>query len=107
MSDAVEFQNQIGTLRFITRARQLADAVKQGVQRKQAGAKIVTPIPHEMSWGVVVFHVPGLDPGDALNALYDQDVGCAIMGDNVRYSPHFYNTLDDIDRATDAVANLV
>jgi selenocysteine lyase/cysteine desulfurase len=107
MADAVEFQNQIGTLRVITRARQLADAVKQGVQRKQAGAKIVTPIPHEMSWGVVVFHVPGLDPGDALNALYDQDVGCAIMGDNVRYSPHFYNTLDDIDRATDAVANLV
>ena len=63
---------------------------------------------HPMCWGVVVFHVPGLDSRKALDALYGKyNIGCAAMGPNIRYSPHFYNTLAEIERAVDAVASLI
>jgi len=44
--------------------------------------------------------------GDSRVTDFARDVRCAIMGGNVRYSPHFYNTLEDIERAADAIANL-
>ncbi|KPK56396.1 MAG: hypothetical protein AMS21_12775 [Gemmatimonas sp. SG8_38_2] len=107
MIEAVDFHDKIGAPRVMSRARQLADAVKEGVQQKLPAAQILTPIQHEMSWGVVVFTVPGLYTDNALAALYEQNVGCAIMGGNVRYSPHFYNTLDDIEVSIDAILRLV
>ena len=107
MIEAVDFHNRIGVHRVVSRATRLAEAVKQGVAQKLPGATFVTPIPHQMSWGVVVFNDPDLDTGNALDALYELDVGCAIMNGNVRYSPHFYNTLEDIERAIDAITHLV
>jgi selenocysteine lyase/cysteine desulfurase len=33
-------------------------------------------------------------------------VRCAARGGNVRLSPHVYNTVDDIDRAIDALSRV-
>jgi len=60
-----------------------------------------------MCWGVVIFEIPGLDSRKALDVLYGQDdIGCAAMGPNIRFAPHFYNPLSEIDRAVDAVTRL-
>ena len=59
------------------------------------------------SWGVVIFHIPGVDTSRVLETLYRKyNVGCAVMGSNIRFSPHFYNTLEDIDKAVFAVAQV-
>ena len=108
MKEAVAFQTRIGLLRISSRAQMIADAVKDGLKTNIPGAKLITPIPHQMSWGVVVFKVPGLDIKTALDTLYrEHSVGCAVMGENLRYSPHIYNTLEDIDKAIFAVKKML
>jgi len=42
-----------------------------------------------------------------LEILYRKyNIGCAVMGKNIRFSPHFYNTMDDIDKAVFAMAQV-
>lgn len=108
MQEAIQFHNTIGMLRISSRARMLADAVRDGLRKSVPEAKFVTPIEHQRSWGVIVFHVPELDISRALEKLYFRHgVGCAVMGPNIRFSPHFYNTLEDIDKAVRAVAQIL
>ena len=107
MLEAIEFHNTLWMLRISTRARMLADAVREGVKKSIPDARFVTPEKHQQSWGVIIFHIPGVDTSRVLETLYRNfDVGCAVMGSNIRFSPHFYNTLEDIDRAVSAVARL-
>ncbi|MGD2295289.1 MAG: aminotransferase class V-fold PLP-dependent enzyme [Candidatus Aminicenantes bacterium] len=108
MVEAAQFHNTLGKLRISSRAKRLADAVKEGLKKKIPSIKFVTPTEHPMCWGVVVFQVPGLDSRRAMEALYGKhDIGCAAMGPNIRYSPHFYNSLSEVERAVDAVARLI
>jgi len=108
MIEATRFHNTLGMLRISTRARILADAVKEGLKRRIANVQFITPAAHPMCWGVVVFRIPGLDSSKALEILYGKfEIGCAVMGENIRYSPHFYNTLEEIDAAVDALARLI
>jgi len=107
MFEAVQFHNTLGKLRISSRAIMLADAVKEGLKQGIPNIKFITPMEHPMSWGVVVFNIPGLDSREALDVLYGQHgVGCAAMGPHIRYSPHFYNPLSEIERAVDAVVQL-
>jgi selenocysteine lyase/cysteine desulfurase len=108
MNEALQFHHTLGILRISTRARMLADAVKEGLIKRIPKVKLLTPKEHPLSWGVVVFNIPGLDSSQALEALYKKfDIGCAAMGPHIRYSPHFYNTLEEVDRAVEAVASLI
>jgi selenocysteine lyase/cysteine desulfurase len=107
MLEALNFHDTLGMLRISSRARMLADAIRNGVRKRIPGAKFITPMEHQMSWGVIIFHIPGIDTSQILETLYRKfNVGCAVMGPNIRFSPHFYNTLDDIDRAVYAVAQI-
>lgn len=107
MLAAIKFHNTLRILRISTRARMLADAVREGVRKRIPNARFITPIEHQRSWGVVVFHIPGVDTSRVLETLYRKyDVGCAVMGANIRFSPHLYNTLEDIDKAVYAVAKI-
>jgi isopenicillin-N epimerase len=107
MQEAITFHNTLGMLRISSRTRRLADAVRDGLKKRIPGIKFITPFGHQRSWGVVIFHIPGLDTLHVLETLYRKyNVGCAVMGSNIRFSPHFYNTLDEIDRAVYAVAQL-
>ena len=107
MLEAIAFHDTLVMIRISTRARMLADAVRDGVKKRIPDARFITPEKHQQSWGVILFQSPGLDTAHALETLYRKyDVGCAVMGSNIRFSPHFYNTLEDIDRAVYAVAKL-
>ena len=107
MLEAIKFHNTLWMLRVSTRARMLADAVREGVRKRIPNARFITPVEHQRSWGVIIFHIPGVDTSRVLETLYRKyDVGCAVMGSNIRFSPHFYNTLDDIDKAVFALSQL-
>ena len=107
MFEAAELHFTLGKPRISSRARMLADAVKKGIKKRIPNVKFVTPTDHSMSWGVVIFEIPGLDSSKILNVLYNQyGIGCAVMGANIRFSPHFYNPLSEIERAVDALARL-
>lgn len=107
MQEAIRFHNTLGMLRISSRARLLADAVRDRVRKRIPNAKFITPIEHQRSWGVVIFHIPGVDTSSVLEILYHKyNVGCAVMGPNIRFSPHFYNTFDDIERAAYAASQI-
>lgn len=109
METTVEFHNMIGKERIEERIRFLAAALKMRLNERIPGITFRTPLAPELSGGVVVFDVAGIDLSEALDVLYHQhNIGCAVFGGDlggIRLCPHVYNTLEDIDRAVDAVAS--
>ncbi len=107
MGKTVDFHNSIGRVRIEARIRNLTAALKTKLSRKIPDIKFYTPLKLEHSGGVVVFSVPGVDFSTALNRLYnDHNIGCAVFGGDkpgIRMCPHIYNTMEQIDKAVNAV----
>ena len=110
MGKTVEFHNMIGKVRIEARIRFLAAALKMRLKERIPGIKFRTPLTPEHSGGVVVFDVAGVDLSKTLDILYhEHNIGCAVFGGDsggIRFCPHIYNTIEEIDRAVDAVASL-
>jgi len=110
MGKTVEFHTTIGKDRIETRIRFLAATLKTKLDKNIPGITFRTPLDRELSGGVVVFHVTDLDLNKALDTLYHKyNIGCAVFpGDSggIRLCPHIYNTIEEIDKAADAVARL-
>jgi selenocysteine lyase/cysteine desulfurase len=79
------------------------------IKKRIPNVKFRTPLTPELSGGVVVFHVTGIDLNKALDILYHKyNIGCAVFGGDsggIRFCPHIYNTVEEIDRAVDSVAS--
>jgi isopenicillin-N epimerase len=108
MGKTVEFHNMIGKDRIEARIRYLAAALKMKLKERIPDIKFRTPLTPEFSGGVVVFYVPDIDLSKALDIFYHKhNIGCAIFGGDpggIRFCPHIYNTVEEIDKAVDAVA---
>jgi selenocysteine lyase/cysteine desulfurase len=108
MATAAAFHEAIGPEVVEKRVRALASAVKLGLAEAVGGVRFHTPISQELSGGVVVFALPGADHSAVFQGVYETHrLGCASMGgafDGVRVSPHIYNTMDEVERAVEAVA---
>ena len=107
MGTAADFHYTIGIDNIEARVRTLAERMKAAVSERFPRAQFVTPIEPQFSAGVVVFSLPGVDSRRVFEALYrDHNVGCAPTG-GLRFSPHIYNTMEEIERAVDAIVQLV
>jgi selenocysteine lyase/cysteine desulfurase len=93
------------------RARALASHLKRRLS-DVPGVRLKTDIEPELSGGVVKF-VPGNRP---LQQTYDElwkkhrlSLALTPAGDSsgLRFSPHIYNSFDEIDRAVDAVRQVM
>jgi selenocysteine lyase/cysteine desulfurase len=108
---ALELQGSIGRGVVEARARQLALAFKDGLATIP-GVKMWTDRDPSRSAAIVIFQPAALDPrrlGTAL-AANDRIVVTARGGQQnpgLRLSPHFYNTMADVDRTIAAVAKYV
>ena len=49
--------------------------------------------------GIVMFRHPTLGNEAVMQALEVAEIGAAVRGGKLRFSPHFYNTEEEIDRA--------
>jgi selenocysteine lyase/cysteine desulfurase len=109
METAVEFHKMIGKDRIEARIRFLAAALKTKLKERIPGIKFRTPLLPEFSGGVVIFHIPGVDLNKILDTLYHKyNIGCAVFkgeSGGIRFCPHIYNTVKEIDRAIDAVVS--
>lgn len=104
---AVKFQNDIGRAAIEQRARQLAQRLMSELQRIDGVSLWTNPDPTR-SAAILVFKPRTLDPRRFASTLYEKErVVCATGGGTsrpgVRFSPHFYNTMDEIDRTIEAV----
>jgi selenocysteine lyase/cysteine desulfurase len=105
--EAMRLQGEIGRARIETRARTLAAALADGL-RKLPDVRVWTSPERERSAAIVSFQAASLDPRRLAARLYEDDrIVCATRGGSdrpgLRFSPHFYNSMADVDRALAAV----
>lgn len=75
------------------------------IQQEPALALLSDPRPERRS-GIVTFHAPGKDGTVLYRALMHEGVICAGRGGGVRFSAHFHNTPDQLQRAVETAARL-
>jgi selenocysteine lyase/cysteine desulfurase len=105
--EAIRLQGEVGRARIETRARSLAAAPADGL-RALPGVRVWTSPDRERSAAIVSFQPASLDPRRLAARLYEDDrIGCATRGGSdrggLRFSPHFYNSMAEIDRVVAAI----
>jgi selenocysteine lyase/cysteine desulfurase len=106
--EALEFQNTIGRKAIEARSRSLGQALIAGLRRID-GVQMWTHPDPALSGAVVSFRPGTLDVSKLSAALYRNDrIGCATRGGSdrpgLRFSPHIYNTMAEVDRSVAAIA---
>lgn len=111
MGTTVDFHESIGIRRVELRARNLVTALMEGLAERVPGIRFHTPARPELRAGVLVFGIEGREPRPIFEQLYAEDriAGAGMGGDfaGVRFSPHLYNTMDEVERVVSAVARVV
>ncbi|KPK92823.1 hypothetical protein AMJ80_06280 [bacterium SM23_31] len=107
----VEFLDAIGKDRIEARILSIAAALRDGISKRVPGVEFYNPQNREMSGGIVKFASPEIDLSDAGSTLYETyGIVCSVHGGNfpgIRLSTHIYNTMEEIEKATEAAAGLV
>ena len=105
VADALKFQGSIGRPVIEKRARELARALMEGLS-KLPGVKLCTDPSPSRSAAIVIFQPGSLDVRKLGPALTAERIVCTTRGGDhnpgVRLAPHFYNTMDEIDRTVGA-----
>jgi len=105
--EALQLQTKIGRAAIEKRSRELTQALIKGIG-KIDGVKIWTSPEPSRTVAVLSFQPGNLDVRKLSMALYQKDrIGCATRGGQdrpgLRFSPHFYNTHNDVEKAVAAV----
>ena len=109
--EALRFQTRLGRTAIEARARDLGQALLAGLRRID-GVKLWTHPDPARSLAVVSFQPGSLDVAKLSAALYEKDriAGAPRAGADrggLRFSPHFYNTHSEVERALEAVQRYV
>jgi selenocysteine lyase/cysteine desulfurase len=102
LGTTADFHQLLGPARIEARIRELATALKEGLQ-KLPGAKLRTSMKPELSAGVCVVRFDGADPQKMYESLYARHGIAGAPTGGVRLCPHVYNTLEEIDRTLAAL----
>jgi selenocysteine lyase/cysteine desulfurase len=105
--EALAFQEKVGRANIEKRARELSQALIAGLKGID-GIRLWTHPSPELSAAVVTFQPGSLDLRKLSAALYEKDhIACATRGGRdrggLRFSPHFYNTMAEVERVVAAV----
>ena len=84
-------------------ARVLALTAYAATQIGRKGYQVLSPRDDHNRAGILAFRHPAHDNTAVLDVLAAAGVTAAVRGGRLRFSPHFYNTEDDIDRAVAAL----
>jgi selenocysteine lyase/cysteine desulfurase len=109
--EALKLQTAIGRGHIEKRSRELTQALIAGL-KKVDGVKIWTSPEPSRAAAVLSFQPGNLDVRKLSAALYQKErIGGATRGGQdrpgLRFSPHFYNTHADVDRAVAAVKKYI
>ena len=85
-------------------AAQILSLTKYAAEKLNAkGYHVVSPREDPQRAGLVLFQHRTLPNEAVLQALTDAKVAAAVRGGSLRFSPHFYNTPEEIDGTVDAL----
>jgi selenocysteine lyase/cysteine desulfurase len=106
--ESLDFQTKVGRDNIEKRSRELTQVLIEGL-RKIDGVELWTHPSRDRSVAVVSFRPGSLDLRKLTTALYEKDkIACATRGGadrgGLRFSPHFYNTLPEMERSVAAIS---
>lgn len=101
MNASLELLLDVGIEAIATHLAALAEPLLQLAQAR--GFEVVSPRPPASS--ITCLRVP--DAARVHAELRNAGVICSLREGSLRFSPHLYNTMDDVERAAEAVGRLV
>jgi isopenicillin-N epimerase len=107
---AIDFYNLVGPDRVEARARQLATDLKKKLAAIP-NLNLKTNLQPELSAGVVKFQLTKRDTKESYDRIWSRhriSLASTLAGDaeGLRFSPHIYNTVEDLERASSAVREI-
>ena len=88
---------EIGLDQVFARIEKNTGAIVKALSRR--GFELLSPEQPTERAGIITFRVPGADTHRLQQSLMKQRVVCAERGGGIRFSPHFHNTTEQIERA--------
>ena len=102
----IEFLRKIGQEKIEERSGDFATEIIEELQ-KTKGVYIFTSNERALRSAVVTFRPANLEPAKVVKALEEDGIVAANLGGDdwagVRFSPHFYNSNSDVERAVGAI----
>lgn len=89
MHASIGLLQDIGMDRVETLVAENSRLLSQGLTNMPT-VELVRPFEPQRVSGIVSFRVPGKDPAEIHRALQQKNMTCAVRGDAIRLSPHFY-----------------
>lgn len=101
MRAAIELLMSFGMEKVAARIEEIKTALVSGLAAR--GFAFVSPLEGANSSGIITFHHPRASMADIFRTLEKGGVAASLRHDRagkdyVRFSPHFYNTLDEVER---------
>ena len=106
MTEILEFHNSLGKTNIEERVKNLTTYLKENIQSKLRQTAFISPLASELSAGIVIIELPEKPSKIVFQKLYEANgIACASTG-GIRFSPHIYNTLADMDKIVHSLETL-
>jgi selenocysteine lyase/cysteine desulfurase len=105
LAATLDFHERIGKTVVQARITELSTQLKQGLTA--LGATLVTPASPELSGGVVISRIEGINLGQVNTRIYANHGIAGASTGGLRLCPHVYTTRADIARTVESVGKVV
>lgn len=107
LEDTLDFQNTIGRQRLEQRTRGLGMYFRRRVLAEIPGVRLYTPTDPAMSAGISTLGIDKV-PAPKMREYLRQRYDVYVPGgsDRIRFSTHYYNTFEQVDRVVQALKEL-
>ena len=105
LTRAIDFLNGVGVENIFQYNRQLADILIAGLRSRDA--VIISPLNDENRSSIVTAYFENIDSKEIITDLKAAQVFVSSRTGAIRFSPHLYNTAEDIDSALFEIDNSI
>lgn len=106
LNEILEFHNALGKKNIEERVRKITSYLKTTLQSKIPNLKFISPMAPELSAGIVIVEITGKPSKTIFQKLYELNgIACAGTG-GIRFSPHIYNSMEDMDKVVKSLEAL-
>jgi len=105
LTRAINYLNDVGVENIFQHNRQLADSLIEGLHSR--GAVITSPLGDGSRSSIVRAHFENISSNKIIQSLKRAGVFVSQRGDSIRFSPHLYNSMSDIDKALAEIDNIL
>jgi selenocysteine lyase/cysteine desulfurase len=105
LTRTIDFLNGVGVKSIFQYNRQLADILIMGLHSRDA--VIISPLDNENRSSIVTAYFENIDSKKIITDLKAAQVFVSSRAGAIRFSPHLYNTAEDIDSALAEIDNSI